>query len=56
MRYFYDYDDGALLTVNTQSVDFVNNSDDYEALLAEINQTGPGRHYFNQSSLPYQAE
>lgn len=52
-RYFYDYDDSALLTVNTQSVDLINNLQDYEALLAEIEQTRSGRHYFNQSSFPY---
>ena len=52
-RYFYDYDESALLTVNTQSVDLVNNPTDYTALLHEIGQTGSGRHYFNQSSLPY---
>ena len=52
-RYFYDYDESALLTVNTQSVDLVNNPMDYTALLHEIGQTGSGRHYFNQSSLPY---
>ncbi|NNE64109.1 MAG: deoxynucleoside kinase [Gammaproteobacteria bacterium] len=53
LRYFYDYDESALLTVNTQSVDLVNNPGDYAALLHEIGQTGSGRHYFNQSSLPY---
>ena len=52
-RYFYDYDQSALLTVNTQSLDLINNPADYAALLREIEQTGSGRHYFNQSSLPY---
>ena len=52
-RYFYDYDQSALLTVNTQSVDLISNPADYAALLHEIEQTGSGRHYFNQSSLPY---
>lgn len=52
-RFFYDYDDSALLTVNTQSIDLINNPQDYQALLAEIEQTRSGRHYFNQSSFPY---
>lgn len=52
-RYFHDYDDSALLTVNTQSVDLINNPQDYAVLLHEIEQTGSGRHYFNQSSLAY---
>ncbi len=52
-RFFFDYDESALLTVNTQSIDLINNQDDYLALVDEINQTHSGRHYFNQSSFPY---
>jgi len=50
-RFFYDYDDSALLTVNTQSVDLINNADDYLAILEKINDIHSGRHYFNQSSI-----
>ena len=50
-RFFYDYDDSALLTVNTQSIDLINSSEDYAALLDEISTIRSGRHYFNQSSL-----
>ncbi|MCP4979145.1 MAG: deoxynucleoside kinase [Gammaproteobacteria bacterium] len=50
-RFFYDYDDSALLTVNTQSVDLINNADDYQAILEKINNIHSGRHYFNQSSF-----
>ena len=50
-RFFYDYDDSALLTVNTQSVDLINNADDYQAILDKINNIHSGRHYFNQSSF-----
>ncbi len=49
-RFFHDYDDSALLTVNTQSVDLINNADDYQAILEKINGIHCGRHYFNQSS------
>jgi len=52
-RFFFDYDESALLTVNTQSIDLINNDDDYLALVEEIDQTHSGRHYFNQSSFPY---
>ena len=52
-RFFFDYDESALLTVNTQSIDLINNDDDYLALVDEISQTHSGRHYFNQSSFPY---
>ena len=50
-RYFYDYDDSALLTVNTQSVDLINDADDYQAILEKITDIHSGRHYFNQSSF-----
>ncbi|MCP3688735.1 MAG: deoxynucleoside kinase [Gammaproteobacteria bacterium] len=50
--FFYNYNDSALLTVNTQSIDLVNSSDDYLALLNEIDEIHSGRHYFNQSSFP----
>ena len=52
-RFFYDYDDSALLTVNTQSIDLINNDNDYLALVDEISETYSGRHYFNPSSFPY---
>ncbi len=52
-RFFFDYDESALLTVNTQSIDLINNENDYLALVDEIDQTHSGRHYFNQSSFPY---
>ena len=50
-RFFYDYDDSALLTINTQSVDLINNADDYQAILEKISNIHSGRHYFNQSSF-----
>ncbi len=50
-RFFYDYDDSALLTVNTQSVDLISNADDFGAILEKINNIHSGRHYFNQSSF-----
>ena len=50
-RFFHDYDDSALLTINTQSVDLINNTDDYQAILEKISNIHSGRHYFNQSSF-----
>ena len=50
-RFFHDYDASALLTVNTQSVDLINNAEDYQAILEKINDIHCGRHYFNQSSF-----
>jgi deoxyguanosine kinase len=50
-RFFHDYDDSALLTVNTEAVDLINNAEDYRAMLDKINDIHSGRHYFNRSSL-----
>jgi deoxyadenosine/deoxycytidine kinase len=50
-RFFFDYDDSALLTVNTQSIDPIGNDDDYQAILEKIDNIHSGRHYFNQSSF-----
>ncbi|HMB74290.1 MAG TPA: deoxynucleoside kinase [Gammaproteobacteria bacterium] len=50
-RFFFDYDDGALLTVNTQSIDPIANDDDYQSILEKIDNIHSGRHYFNQSSF-----
>lgn len=50
-RFFYDYNDGAILTVNTEALDLVGNEQDYRRLLEKINGIRSGRHYFNQSSL-----
>ncbi len=50
-QFFFDYDDSALLTVNTHSVDLINNDDDYRAMVEKINNIHSGRHYFNQSSF-----
>ncbi len=50
-RFFHDYDEGALLTVNTRAMDPVNNDDDYRAILEKIETIHSGRHYFNQSSF-----
>lgn len=50
-RFFHDYDDSALLTVNTQAIDLINNRDDYAAILDKIRHIHSGRHFFNQSSF-----
>ena len=50
-RFFYDYDEGALLTVNTGSIDPVSNDADYLAIVDKIENIRSGRHYFNQSSF-----
>ncbi len=46
-QFFHNYDEKTLLTVNTQSIDLINNDADYDALIDEINQVQSGRHYYN---------
>lgn len=50
-RFFYDYDESPLLTVNTQSVDLIDNVDEFQDLLDKIINIRSGRHYFNRSSF-----
>jgi deoxyadenosine/deoxycytidine kinase len=52
-QFFHNYDEKTLLTVNTQSIDLINNDADYDALIDEINQVQSGRHFYNQSSFPF---
>ena len=52
-RFFYDYNDSALLTVNTESIDLIDSERDYKNLINEINLIQSGRHYFNPSSFSY---
>lgn len=46
--FFFRYVDGPLLIVNTEKIDFVNNTDDLEQLVDQIrNLRHPGTTYFN---------
>ncbi len=46
-RYFLGYHDSALLMVNAENLNFLNNDEHYELLLQEVNNITSGRHYFN---------
>ena len=46
-RYFLSYHNSALLMVNAESLNFLNNDEHYELLLQEIYAISSGRHYFN---------
>ncbi|HEY9198225.1 MAG TPA: deoxynucleoside kinase [Gammaproteobacteria bacterium] len=46
-RFFHDYDAAPLLIVNAAHIDLVGGDADYQALLAQIERTRTGRHYFN---------
>lgn len=50
MRFFHNYNDAPLLIVNATELDFANNDDDYNLLLAQIKGIKTGRHYFNLAS------
>jgi deoxyadenosine/deoxycytidine kinase len=46
-RYFHGYQASPLLIVNAAVLDPVHNEDHYQLLLAEIDRTRSGRHFFN---------
>lgn len=50
-EFFYHYAQSPLLIVNATEIDFVNNEADYQMLLAQINKTHSGRHYFNPTPI-----
>lgn len=53
MQFFYRYDRSPLLIVNAESIDPVNNSQDYQQLLDRILSAGAGREFFNP--VPFQS-
>ncbi|MEX0607529.1 MAG: deoxynucleoside kinase [Halofilum sp. (in: g-proteobacteria)] len=50
-RFFHDYAEAPLLIVNASDVNFAEGEADYAALLAEIERTQSGRHFFNPAPL-----
>lgn len=46
-RYFLGYNETALLMVNAENLNFIDNDDHFQLLLEEINNVSSGRHYFN---------
>lgn len=46
-RFFLSYHDSALLMVNAESVNFLEQEEHYELLLDRVNAIHSGRHYFN---------
>ena len=46
-RFFLEYDDCPVLTVNAAEIDPVGSESDYASLLAEIARVRKGRHFFN---------
>ena len=46
-RFFLRYKKSPLLMINTEHVDFINNEDDYKALLDHLPAIKNGRHFFN---------
>lgn len=47
MQFFYRYDRSPLLIVNAESIDPINNPQDYQLLLDRIVNAGAGRQFFN---------
>ena len=48
-EFFVNYEEGPLLIINTNNIDFVENSEDFDNLLNEIHQPHQGIKYFNPS-------
>ena len=46
-EYFFRYDKGPLLIINTNDIDFVNNKDDLQGILKFLNEPIKGRKYYN---------
>ncbi|MCW8830808.1 MAG: deoxynucleoside kinase [Gammaproteobacteria bacterium] len=51
VSFFYQYAEAPLLIVNAADIDFANNEDEYQLLLARILANRSGRNYFNPSSV-----
>lgn len=49
-RFFHDYTDSPLLIVNAEDMNFAENEEDYQQLLAQISRPQRGRQYFNPLS------
>lgn len=45
-RFFFHYDEGPLLVVNTSGIDFVASGKDLADLIKEINNMGPGTQHY----------
>ena len=46
-EYFFRYDKGPLLIINTNDIDFVNNNEDFDGILNFLNEPIKGRKYYN---------
>lgn len=51
-NYFHQYDQTPLLVVNAAEINIAENLVDYENLLRNIAEIGPGRHYLNPIAAP----
>jgi len=52
-RFFYSYNNSALLIVNAGQIDWVHNDEDYELLVKEIMTITHGRHFFNPGATAF---
>ena len=49
-EYFFQYQDTPLIIINTNNIDFVNNSSDLDEIINYIRQTASGTKFFNPTS------
>jgi len=50
-RFFHQYTATKLLIVNSRAINIADSMDDFDQLTQQINDIGPGRHYFNPSDV-----
>ncbi len=46
-EYFFRYDKGPLVIINTNDIDFVNNDEDFKSILEFVKQPSEGTRYYN---------
>ncbi len=46
-KFFFRYESGPMLQVNTNDIDFVNNEEDFEKLLEKLSKPIRGKEFFN---------
>ena len=52
-RFFYNYSLAPLLIVNASKFDPIDDEEDYQSLLARVNEIDHGRHYFNPVAFSF---
>jgi deoxyadenosine/deoxycytidine kinase len=57
-HFFFHYNDTPLLIINTNEIDFVNNTEDFQDIVGQLLKAGPGTQYYHSTgrSVPAPAD